>query len=199
MMVFWQKRLAILAVPKTGTTALEKALGPQADIVFRDPPGLKHMTLYRYNRFVAPLMERGGCPKAETVAVVREPLDWLGSWYRYRQRDDAWISTKGLSFDEFVDGWCRGKRPDYADVGTQWAMVKNEEGGIGVDHVFRYDQLDALHAFLEERLERKIEVPPANVSPPMDLALKPGMVQRLKKKGAEEFALWEQLGGAPSV
>ncbi|WP_373353010.1 gamma-glutamyl kinase [Pseudoroseicyclus sp. CXY001] len=199
MMVFWQKRLAILAVPKTGTTALEKALGPEADIVFRDPPGLKHMTLFRFNRFVAPLMEKGGCPRPETVAVVREPLDWLGSWWRYRQRPDAWISTAGISFDEFVDAWCRSKRPDFADIGTQSAMLKGEGDKIGVDHIFRYDQLGELHAFLEERLERKIEVPPANVSPQMPLELRPGMVQRLKKKGAEEFALWESLGGTPAI
>ena len=50
MLVFWKERLVFLAVPKTGTTALEGALAPKAALVFRDPPILKHTPLYRYRR-----------------------------------------------------------------------------------------------------------------------------------------------------
>ena len=39
------------------------------------------------------------------VALMREPVDWLGSWYRYRQRDGMarpQNSTREISFDAFV-------------------------------------------------------------------------------------------------
>jgi hypothetical protein len=59
MLVFWKARLVLLAVPKTGTTALEAAFGPLADMAFLNPPRLKHMTLRRYRRQLAPILEGG--------------------------------------------------------------------------------------------------------------------------------------------
>ena len=38
MLVFWKENLVFLAVPKTGTTAIEGALAPRASMVLRDPP-----------------------------------------------------------------------------------------------------------------------------------------------------------------
>jgi hypothetical protein len=52
MLVFWKENLVLLAVPKTGSTALQGALAPRASMVFRDPPKLKHAPCYRYRRFL---------------------------------------------------------------------------------------------------------------------------------------------------
>ncbi|NVK06748.1 MAG: gamma-glutamyl kinase, partial [Marivivens sp.] len=102
MLVFWNEKLVFLAVPKTGTTAIEGALAPRAQAVFRDPPILKHTPYYRYKRFVLPMLEKAGAEGLQTVAVVRHPIDWLSSWYRYRNRDDlvgSKNSTRGITFD----------------------------------------------------------------------------------------------------
>jgi hypothetical protein len=53
MLVFWKARLVFLAVPKTGSTALEAAFLPWADASFLNPPRLKHMTVRRYRRQLA--------------------------------------------------------------------------------------------------------------------------------------------------
>ena len=45
MLVFWKQKLVILSVPKTGTTAIEAALAPHADIVVSHPPEQKHAPL----------------------------------------------------------------------------------------------------------------------------------------------------------
>ena len=48
------------------------------------------------------------------IGVMREPRDWLGSWYRYRQRPgipDKRRSTAGMSFDAFVEAYCTEKPP----------------------------------------------------------------------------------------
>jgi hypothetical protein len=107
MLVFWKAKLVLLAVPKTGTTALEAAFGPWADGAFFNPPRLKHMTLRRYRRQLAPILAQDG-PPLEVMAVMREPVDWLSSWYRYRTRPELGTrpqSTAGLSFGDFALAW----------------------------------------------------------------------------------------------
>ena len=82
MLVFWKARLVFLAVPKTGTSAYEAALGSIASMAVLDPPELKHAPVYRYNRFFRPMLEKAGAEQMDLLAVVREPMSWLGSWYR---------------------------------------------------------------------------------------------------------------------
>ena len=45
MLIFSRYNLVLLAVPKTGSTALEVALGQEADGRFGNPPELKHLPL----------------------------------------------------------------------------------------------------------------------------------------------------------
>ena len=198
MLVFWKERFVLLAVPKTGTTALEGALAPRAALVLRDPPQIKHAPLYRYRRFVEPLLATAGGPPMETVAVLREPVSWLSSWFRYRSRDDVDgkpASTRGRSFDDFVSEYCRGKPAPFANVGFQSRFALNDDGTRGATHLFRYEEPDRLLAFLAERLGARPDLPRLNVSPAMDVALSPAVEARLREKRAEEFAAWEMAGG----
>ena len=89
MLIFSRYNLVLLAVPKTGSTALEVALGQEADGRFGNPPELKHLPLYRYNRFVQPLLQLTTGKDPETFALIREPISWLRSWYLYRARNCA--------------------------------------------------------------------------------------------------------------
>ena len=199
MLVFWKERLVFLAVPKTGTTALEGALAPKAALVFRDPPILKHTPLYRYRRLVEPFPMKAGQIQLETLAVIRHPVDWLGSWYRYRHRDDLVgqpNSTRGISFDDFVVEYTKGKPAPFADVGSQAKfLTSGGDDKPGLDHLFRYEDQPKLLAFFEERFGAPIALKRLNVSPPMALALKPETLARLEKKRPEEFEAWEGAGG----
>jgi hypothetical protein len=198
VLVFWKERLVLLAVPKTGTTALEGALAPRAAIVMRDPPTVKHAPLYRYRRFVEPMLAASGGEGFETVAVVREPVSWLSSWYRYRQRDDIAghrNSTRGVSFDGFVTEYAKGKPASFAAVGSQAKFVSEGDGTVGVTHLFRYEEGERLMAFLTERLGALgRELPRLNVSPAMEVALSPEVEARLREKCAAEFSVWERAG-----
>ena len=51
MLVFWDQRLAFLATPKTGSTAIAAALESLAAVSIQRPPLLKHTTVHRYRRF----------------------------------------------------------------------------------------------------------------------------------------------------
>ena len=194
MLVFWKEKLVFLAVPKTGTTAIEGALAPRAAVVVRDPPILKHTPHYRFNRFVWPYLEKGGAEEFETLAVVRNPIDWMSSWYRYRHRDDLVghpNSTRGMSFDEFVDEYCKGKPTPRANVGSQAKFLGAEDGPPKVTHLFRYEAQDKLLAFLEDRLQMTISLPTLNVSPKLDLTLSPQVEEKFRRKREIEFSVWE--------
>ncbi len=197
MLVFWAEKLVFLAVPKTGTTAIEGALAPRASMVLRDPPQLKHSPVYRYRRFLQPLFAQGGGqPDMETFAIVRDPIDWLGSWYRYRMRD-ALIghqnSTLGISFDDFVLEYSKGQSAPFAKVGSQAKFLTLGDKSIGVDHLFRYEAMPKAVAFLQDRLNvDEITLDRKNVSPQMALTLSKDVETRLRERCAEEFSVWEQ-------
>ena len=198
MLVFWKQKLVLLAVPKTGTTALEQALLPHASAAILDPPGHKHISAPQYRNRLSKFFEQRGNHPMDLVAVMREPVDWLGSWYRYRSRPQLSgkpNSTRGISFDAFVAAWLQPKRPDFADVGSQAKFLTDTDGNRAVDHLFRYDRMGDLVAFLENRLEAKFDIPRANVSPTGAVELSQDMRARLEEEAASEFTLWQSIGG----
>lgn len=194
MLVFWKEKLVFLAVPKTGTTAIEGALAPKAALVLREPPLLKHATVQRYKRILQPMMDITREPAFDTVAVVREPIDWLGSWYRYRHRDDLLgkpNSTRGLSFDDFVRAYMADDPPGFAAVGSQAKFLTPTDGDTGVTHLFRYEARSKLLRFLEKRLATQINLNRLNVSPPADVTLSAEVAAELRIRCAPEFAAWQ--------
>lgn len=197
MLVFWKEKLVILAVPKTGTTALAKALGSSADIIINDPPELKHAPLYRYNRFFRPMFEKA-CKQEhmDVMAIMREPVSWLGSWYRYRQRgflDGKPTSTRGISFDEFVQAYLSDDRPPFANVGSQAKFLEPRPNGTQVSHLFRYEDPARMLAFLSERLGLEISLDQVNVSSQADLTLSAETRTRLQTVHSADFSLYESL------
>lgn len=196
MLVFARERLVVLAVPKTGTTALAEALAPQASMVVNDPPELKHASLRRYSRLFRPMLQRF-VGEMEILAVMREPESWLGSWYRFRQRlalDGDPKSTAGLSFEDFVRAYISDPRPSYAQLGSQAEFLAPRPDGLKVDWLFRYEAPDALHDFLETRLGVRPEPPLRNVSPQAPLVLEPETRAALRTRLKADFDLWETLG-----
>ena len=197
MLIFWKERLVFLSVPKTGSSAWHEALAPRAAIAVSDPPELKHAPVYRYNRFFRPMMEKMGAEQMDILAVVREPVSWLGSWYRYRQRpflDGKPVSTAGISFDDFCIAYCQADRPAFANVGAQSKFVEPRPNGVSVTHLFRYEDQPRLLAFLEDRLGGPIALSRHNVSPSAALALAPTTRALLEQACAEDFALWQTAG-----
>jgi hypothetical protein len=203
MMVFGKAKLVFLSVPKTGTTAWEKALGPVADIVVNNPPELKHAPVFRYNRFFRPMIEKFIADDMDVLAVIREPISWLGSWYRYRRRpfmEGRPNNTYDVSFDQFIDGYCQGEQPGYANVGSQAKFIEPAGNGTRVTRLFRYEDGAGLHRFLEERLEQQISLTQENVSPAMPLTLSAETEAKLRRKCAAEFELHDGIApGGMSV
>ena len=196
MLVFWKERLVLLSVPKTGTHAYTQALAPRASMVVTDPPDLKHAPVYRYNRFFRPMFEKMGAETMDLVAVIREPISWLGSWYRYRLRDDLVgrpASTRDVTFDAFVKASCDDTPPSFAQVGSQAKFTEARPNGTSVSHFFRYEDQAGLHSFLEDRLGPLPEIPHVNVSPIRDLALSNETESYVRTYRAADFELWHSI------
>ena len=132
----------------------------------------------------------------EVVAMMREPVDWLGSWYRFRQRQTrpkSKFDTSGMSFDSFVEGYIAKPRPGFADVGSQSRFLSDGKG-VGVDRIFAYDRMADFIGFLSERLGQKIETQQENVSPVLPLTLSPDVQDRFRAACPEDFALYQSIG-----
>ncbi|MGB7242463.1 MAG: gamma-glutamyl kinase [Sulfitobacter sp.] len=196
MLVFYDERLVFLSVPKTGTTAYQVALADRADLIISNPPLLKHAPVYRYNRFLRPMYEKVCDTEMELMAVMREPISWLGSWYRYRKRPfmkGKPNATHGLSFDDFVTAYMENQRPGFANVGSQAKFLEPRPNGVGVQHLFRYEDQAGVMAFLNARLDITLSLDRLNVSPQMALTLSPRVEDKFRRRFAEEFDLYDSL------
>lgn len=196
MLVFWKEKLVLLSVPKTGTTAIEAALSSRASILVSDPPELKHAPVYRYNRFFRPMFEKACKAELETFAMMREPISWLGSWYKYRQRpflDGNPKSTAGITFDDFVLAYMKGDKPPFANVGSQVRFLEPRPNGTKVDHLFRYEDVSGWTSFLESRLSIPLNLERLNVSKGDAPQLSADVEKRFRRKMSDEFALWDSI------
>lgn len=194
MLIFSPQNLAFLAVPKTGTTAIELTLKNRADIVFAK--GRKHMPAQRFHAKVAPFLDSAFGLRPDRVAVMRDPEDQLGSWYRYRTHADlrgSTNSTAGISFDQFILDVISDDPPPYAGVGSQFRFITSGAGEVLVHSLFAYEHQANFHGFLEDRFAEPLEFKIRNVSPEGQTDLEPTTRAKLRAVRAEEFALYDKL------
>jgi hypothetical protein len=207
MIFLYNARLVILSQPKTGTTALEHALSRGASMAVNNPPSMKHISYHKFMTFVAPwLKAQTGLDRAdyEVISVMREPVDWLGSWYRYRTREQLKDTdrkkrrgnyTGNVTFEAFVQEVLKPKteRAAYANLGKPCGVALTADGGLGCDRVFPYEDLSGLHEMIEERAKRQIDLKLMNVSPDGDMTLADETRARLKAEWQFAFDLHASL------
>ena len=206
MLYFHKEKLIILCQPKTGTTALHDAISRDASIAFVTPPHMKHMTYAKFMNALSTWIVAGGefhRRKYTIVSVMREPLDWFGSWYRYNTREQL-ASTKSrahsrytgdITFDQFLEALLlpREEAPDYAKLGGPSSVALDENKRIGVDYLFRYTDMAKLTDFISERLERPIVLEHANISAKKEITVDPEIASRIREKYAFDFEVYSKL------
>lgn len=205
MIFLFHARLLILSQPKTGTTALDHALAHRASLVVGNPPQLKHVTYRRFMKMLSPFIKmQTGLERSdyEIVSVMREPVDWLGSWYRYRTREQLKAGNKNkqnytgdVTFEEFVQEVLKPKseRAPYANVGSPCGVALANDGSIGVDRIYPYEDLSNLYGMIEERTGIPVETRQLNTSPTMELELSDETRARLREQWRFVFDLHASL------
>ncbi|MDP3338815.1 gamma-glutamyl kinase [Frigidibacter sp.] len=195
MLISYAQSLVLFATPKTGSTALEYALAPSCDVRLTGAPARRHTNMRTYEARMEPKV-RALCPEEpDLVALVREPLDWLGSWYRYRARPGMKApqnSTRGMSFEEFIAGYLSDTPPQPSRLGSQTDFMARADGSCGVTALFPYERFDEAAAYLRRKLETVAEPDAVNVSPVAELALSPELEARLREERTADFALHQQ-------
>jgi hypothetical protein len=195
MLVFMKPPLVFLATPKTASTAIQQALGSLSAIAISQPAAMKHTSVGLFDSLLKPYLKATTGLDFATTALMREPRDWLGSWYRNRQSENEAkeTSTQDIGFEDFVRLACSEAPPAFAQVGSQAAFLMPHPA-LRVEHIFRYDRLDQFVQFLEERLNFEIVLPRLNVSPKGDLHLSGALEELVRKTFAADFALYRSLG-----
>jgi hypothetical protein len=209
MQLSTQYGFAFLCAPKCASSSIESVIAPYCNVNFSGPGGLKHITardyrdtIYRYHRRA--LSQR----PIEAFSIFREPVEWLFSWYRYRQRDDIKQPdhpfhrnyTGNMSFEDFVDGYLREEqRPTFANVGDQARFHTLKGGQIGVERIYGMHRLDQVAAYLSERLGVVIELPVKNKAPEMAMTLSASKATALKQTLAQDYAIWQRILDADGV
>ncbi len=196
MLIFWTQRLVFLANTKTGSTSIEAALEQMAHVAIRRPPELKHMPARRYAKHLRPLLEKPGGGHFTTVAVMREPIVWLGSWYRYRSREEiagGARSTAEMTFPQFVEAYLSDHPPAFARVGSQARFLSDEDGTPLVDRIFRYESIGKFVHHLEDIFGCELTLPHLNVSPAVGIDLTGDLRERLRQRFAPDYAIYDSL------
>jgi len=181
-----------LSMPKAGSTALQRHFSRHAQILFRQPPGMKHMSAATFENVMAPWLDRYGHPRDsyETVCLARHPVERALSWWRYRSRPEASAekSTGDTTFAQFAEQLVSGEVP----LGTAWNFVTTIDGVVLVDRIYRYDNLAAAATWMAERLGiAPPELDPTNVSPSRDVDVDAGVRAMLEAHYADDVRLYE--------
>lgn len=181
MLVFSEQNLVLFSVPKTGSTAMEVALKPWADIAFYKQR--KHTPVGRYQRKIAPFLHEAYGLTPDTMAVIRAPLDHLRSWYRYR------AATLEVDFDGFVQAVISPEPPEWARIGTQHNFLTDAKDELGITHLFAYEAQATLRSWLDHRMAGNIALKPQNVSPPAATSISASTRSHFEHCYADEIAL----------
>ncbi|MEM1100774.1 MAG: sulfotransferase family 2 domain-containing protein [Pseudomonadota bacterium] len=193
MLIFHGQRLVVFSIPRTASTSLHEALRRHADLEVKSPPKDKHMNVRRFERWCARTHPEAA--DYTRVAVMREPLSRLASWYRYRRRaavSGTPSSTENLSFDEFIELGLTSTAPQAASIGNQHRFLTREDGVLAVDEIFCLERRDVLLAYLEARFG-PVRLKHRNAAPLELLDLDPAREARLRAARAAEFALFERV------
>ncbi len=190
MMISTKANIAFLAMPRAASTSIEQALLPFADIAFKGFPRFKHINLSIYNLRLRPFLTANNFASIETTALFREPVSWLESWFKYRSDPKIKLkrnSTAGLTFNEFVAAYLMENQPDFAKVGQQNKFVMTKTSACGVDHLFKYENLDGFAAFLSTRFSHEFEFEQTNKSNLKATDLSPELRKELEIRFAKDF------------
>ncbi len=202
MLAFPREGFVFLAMPKCASTAIEQKLVRRSKVALSGA-GLKHVSMSEFERFVQPMLEHAGHARSsyEVVCLFREPVDWVQSWWRYRSRPSLADHPNrrqnfagGVSFEEFAEAYIERSTP-YArvDGGSQSAFVRGVNADVGVDRIFRYEELEKFVSYVEGKLRRDVTLEHSNASPDRPRELSEQAYNRLVAHLQPEYEIYSRL------
>ncbi|HEX5788455.1 MAG TPA: hypothetical protein VFY03_09765 [Woeseiaceae bacterium] len=171
MQISLKHGFVFFCTPKNASNSIEDMLRPHIDLDLQGSPAVRHTNVRQFRRYLAPyLADVAPETRFETLALVREPVSWLYSWYRFRARSQLREthhvnSTAHVSFRGFLEAYLEEPQPEFARVGSQAEFLEDEAGRHGIDRLFAYEDLPALVHYLAGRIGEPLSLRAINVSP----------------------------------
>ena len=187
-----------LAMTKCASTSIERALYPLSSLRTAGKNiGLKHMKYRTYEKYMSPLMQEvTGGDDLEVLCLMRDPISWNHSWYKYRQRDVLKGTSKftgNITFNEYCEGYMKQDTAPYLVNGKQSDFFKNSKGNIGNVKIFRYEEIDIFIKYIEKKINSKLNIPKLNVSPVLDIDLDSEIEKKLRNYLKYDYEIYNSL------
>ncbi len=163
MLIGVQKRFVFIANSKTASTSIEAVLTPYAEINRVGSPQRKHISWSEARKEYSFLFDQPAY-SADTFfkfGVVREPCEWILSWFNYRVGNLKIESTlpDDLTFEKFWGG------NDWVKKINQKSKFLTDNGAFDFDAVLPQDDLGRLFPIVSSILGVDVELPSKNRSP----------------------------------
>lgn len=194
---------AFLCVPKCASSSIEAVLDDFSEVRFGGNPHLKHMNANELETVIlSHIRSKISDARVERFCVMRNPTDWVFSWYRFRQREvlknpnhpGAANYTGNISFNEFVSAYLnKENRPSFADITTQRNFFLMPDRSLGVDYVFSMDRLDLVEEFISNKIGREVRLPVRNVSASANYELEQKLLQELRDFLRLDYEIFQQV------
>lgn len=187
-----------LCMPKCASTSIEKALAPYSQLSTNDDVDLKHADYRRYSKFIKPFIKK---KDIEIVCLMREPISWLHSWYRFRSRE-AIKDPKhknhrnycgNITFQKYIEDYLSDTPSSYANIGFQKGFLVGKNGEIGIDKIFKYENIEKIIEYFEQKIGKSLEMPMLNISPGIDYNLDAELEIRLKEFLKSDYEIYNEL------
>jgi len=197
MLIGLEKKFVFVANTKTASTSIETALAPLAEITLGGNPARKHVSLHdAITGHPEIFTQPGQWPRFFfKFGVMREPLDWIGSWFRYRKSNRVESPLPpDMSFDEFWERQDWNFRRADGSPYLQRHMFCGPQGKVLTDVIIPYQRLPEMFSDLCASLGVATSLPRENVSRLRAAeTLPPALEARLRDFYAEDYALFDRL------
>lgn len=153
-------KLIYIAIPKTGTTStqefLQKIISDNSIIVNYKPNNIG-LSKHSSAKTISSIIENYS--DYHSIAVIRNPYDWYVSWFTYRQIDGAKISSKNMSFKEYLN-----KQP----MKELLSWICDDNDNIIVNSIIKYEDglEDQMKNIISKIIPKNItsKMPKVNIS-----------------------------------
>ncbi len=197
MLISVSKRFIFVANTKTASTSIENALLPHCDVIASGTPERRHMPLQVALKSYPFLFNHPDHARQKffKFGVMREPIDWIYSWFRYR-KGNAVESPLPADMD-FETFW---RRQDWNIMrlnGHKHLQIQaflGRKGNILADLIIPYHKMNEMYPDVARLLGVDPNLPQHNVSVlPNDNDIPAHLHEEMRAHYAEDYALWAEL------
>jgi hypothetical protein len=191
MLLSLSHKFVFVANLKSASSAIETAIGIHAEIRLVQTRFGKHDGLSAISQRFAWVQRYVPFDEFFVFGVMRDPVDYLLSLYNSHQKpyfDGKRPSTKGLSFDVFLEEWCQRSwqaRP-------QFQRFTDEHCRFRMDHVISLDRLgDEFPGVCKHIGIDAVQLGHVNTSPAVlsRAELTPAQIEKIQERYKDDYEL----------